>query len=1468
MIGKFTPRNSSRRLRRRRSQSARSVAKSIAGSLSEPLELLVEPLEERRMLAISIFAAGATGEEVMSLQVDGQTVRTWSNIGGDYQNGAFQAFTYGIDGIAPNRLRVSFLNDGTSANGGDRNLAVDRIEVDGRVIQSESPYVFSNGSWDEATGCRAGFKESQYLHCNNAYFDFSNVPMDGSTITVHAAGATGEEQMELQIDGQSVATWNNIGGDYNDRVFSSFTYQHSEIVDASRIRVAFTNDGATANGADRNLKVDNIVVDGRTYESEAATVYSTGTWTVDDGCTPGFKQSEELHCGGYLQFAQRNSVISIRAAGATGTEQVELLIDGVVVAGWDDVGGDYTQGVYQTLTYSSPTIITADQVRVAFVNDGTTADGSDRNVRIDGIDIDGQFFESESDTVFSTGTYRASDGCAPGFKASEELHCYGYLQFATTPANPGDISLVSSNYRVSEEDSSVQIVIQRTGGSDGLATVEYQSFAGTAEAGDFTSVSGRAFFQDGETTQTITIAILPDQLVEGDETFTFTIDNVGGTAGLLAPRTATITIVDDESLPGLGGFQFDTSALGTLFIDRNGTAVIQSNQLHLTGTSLSETGSAFYGQAIEFGPDTSFMTSFAFQLDGGNGLGGADGFTFTLHNTLAGTEFLGNTGGGLGYAATSTNSLAIEFDTYRNSQGDINDNHIAVSRDGSLAALVASDLSVDLNDGTVNYAWIEYDGATNVLEVYVAATNSQPDAPQIRHTIDIASIVGGQAYFGFTGATGGLTNRHRIHQWAFEASTELLPAPIDFDAQTLETGFVRPTSIDWSNDGRNLYIAEQAGIVKVRRDGRLLATPVIDIRGHVNGVRDRGLLDIAVHPDLASHPYLYLLYTYDPPEVNQFTGLAGPDGRGNRAGRLTRVTLDAATNYTTALPNSERVLLGSNSTWANFNGAANSTSDFNEPPAGILADGSNLRDFLAADSESHSVGSVEFGPDGALYVSNGDGASYNRVDPRAVRVQDIDNLSGKVLRINPLTGAGLTDNPFFNGDATANRSKVYQYGLRNPFRISVGPSGQVYVGDVGWGAWEEVNAGGPGANYGWPYYEGGNGTSLRTGGYLELPEAQAFYNSGQSVVAPELALSHSGDGINAIVVGDIYTGSAYPSQYQGDLLFNDLGQGIVRNISFDESGEIIGVSTFATGAAVVVQMKTGPDGYIYYVDLDDGEIGRWVPANARATDDGRSMVLAQSLSTAPVQLQGVTIGKSAIRISHQAVGPIIVNMAEGIIATEDGSIAIGDSVRKIIASGGRATDDAIHIVGTNQDDSVSIRPGLVRWKTETILVLARGYEQVSALGHDGNDHVSLRGSRDNDRLVARPGYATMTSGPITSRVYGFESINATAGRGGNDEAVLYDSASDDILWITKKSQTMTGEGFRHQATGFGQNTYHSTGGDDIAIWDDRGRQSQHMAGNNYAALFGQRLVHELNGWWRLYVQSSGLLPPEVSDSDA
>ncbi|MGE3821901.1 MAG: PQQ-dependent sugar dehydrogenase, partial [Isosphaeraceae bacterium] len=775
-------------------------------------------------------------------------------------------------------------------------------------------------------------------------------------------------------------------------------------------------------------------------------------------------------------------------------------------------------------------------------------------------------------------------------------HQWGLIEIPIGDPTPSGIALAISELLAEETAGTARVGITRTGGLNQTVTVRYRTVDATARAGlDYTAVSGTAVFNPGETLKTITIPILDDALAEGNETFSFVIDDVTGNASLLAPRTAVITIRDDEvpisRLFGMSSFN-DSSLLWL-----NGGATLVGGALRLTQAVTNQAGGAYYKSALEVTPGTSFSTRFSFRITGGTT--GADGLTFVLQNAPAARAALGLGGGGLGYAEIPR-SLAVEFDTYRN-EWDADANHASLLVNGNVAAplrTIAS--SIDFNSGGTVYSWIDYDAKAKRLNLFLSTTAAKPAQPTLSHSVDLAAIVGGAAFVGFTAGTGGVVNVHEIRDWEFSASSSLLPPPpppVTVITETLHRGLVAPTALAWSNDGRNLYVAEQRGTVRVVRDGALLGTFALDFRDRVNGVRDRGLLDVAVNPNLATNPYLYLAYTYDPPEVYQHVGdpLAGPDQKGNRPARISRVTLDASTNHTTIVPNSEVILVGKNSTWANVNAFKNSTDDLTVPPAGVLPDGTNLQDFIATDSESHTIGALAFGKDGMLYATIGDGTSYNRVDPRTTRVQDVDNLSGKLLRIDPITGAGLPDNPFFNGNPNANRSKVYQLGLRNAFRMGIDPvTGRIYLGDVGWATWEEINTGPAGANFGWPYFEGGVGTSLRANGYQDLAQAQQFYASGTPITPPVLALSHEGDGINAIVISDVYRGTAYPSRFQGGLFYNDLARGIVKAVTFTADGQVASIESFASGAVAVVQMRVGPNGLLYFVDLDDGTVGRWV----------------------------------------------------------------------------------------------------------------------------------------------------------------------------------------------------------------------------------------------------------------------------------
>lgn len=432
-----------------------------------------------------------------------------------------------------------------------------------------------------------------------------------------------------------------------------------------------------------------------------------------------------------------------------------------------------------------------------------------------------------------------------------------------------------------------------------------------------------------------------------------------------------------------------------------------------------------------------------------------------------------------------------------------------------------------------------------------------------------------------------------------------------FVRETVFSGFTQPTAFARTPNNELMFVAEKSGIVKVVQNNQVLTTPFVNLSRDVNNVRDRGLLGIAVHPQFhQGNPYVYLAYTYDPPEaydpsdpndvnLNPNTTLDDIDQPGNRPVRVVRITADASTNFTRAVANSQVIIAGQNSTWANTSRPdGNSTTDFSIPESGRTATGGFVQDYIKTDSESHTVGQLAFGTDGALYISIGDGTSYNRVDPRTVSVLDPNSLSGKVLRVNPLTGEGLSDNPFWDGNPNSNRSKVWNLGLRNPFRMAMKPGTSTpFIGDVGWSSWEEVNAGTRGANFGWPAYEGGNNGSLVQLAYNNGLQVIRDYirDNGASVQAPAYARNHS-TGARAIVLGDFYDGNTFPSVYNGALFVADVNEGTVDALTLNDQNQVVSVRRFASGLPGIVYMETGADGNLYYVDLITGSINRWRPA--------------------------------------------------------------------------------------------------------------------------------------------------------------------------------------------------------------------------------------------------------------------------------
>ena len=462
------------------------------------------------------------------------------------------------------------------------------------------------------------------------------------------------------------------------------------------------------------------------------------------------------------------------------------------------------------------------------------------------------------------------------------------------------------------------------------------------------------------------------------------------------------------------------------------------------------------------------------------------------------------------------------------------------------------------------------------------------------------------------------------------------PLQSDFDVQLMPTfqGLNQPISIEFSKTNTNLvYIAEKGGVIKIA-DLSTGAAPqtILDISSKVNENQDRGLIDIAINPNLAANPYLYAFYVVDPSDTAGKSGNAGPDGGGNRYSYVSRFTLDAASGYKTVVAGSEVVLLGTAGTrLSDISGAGveDSTSNLTIASSELLANGNYKQDYIKVDSRSHAGGALEFGPDGALYVSTGDGASFNAPDPRAVSVLDVNSLSGKILRINPINGDGLADNPFHVSGTSLdlNVSKVYQLGLRNPFSLSFDKVGQLFISETGWDSYEEVNTGGPGANFGWPYFEGSDGGIInQTNGYSSFPNAAAYYAAVQAgtikITAPYRAFSHSdgapGFQVQSIVgAGDVISSNVYPTSMLNDYLFSDFSQGEIYAVDVNDRTELKFLYQSPSGFGPV-RYQQGADGYLYYVDIANGAIGRLEIADKGAAAPTLSgTIKAEFFSIAP-----------------------------------------------------------------------------------------------------------------------------------------------------------------------------------------------------------------------------------------------------------
>jgi uncharacterized repeat protein (TIGR03806 family) len=230
---------------------------------------------------------------------------------------------------------------------------------------------------------------------------------------------------------------------------------------------------------------------------------------------------------------------------------------------------------------------------------------------------------------------------------------------------------------------------------------------------------------------------------------------------------------------------------------------------------------------------------------------------------------------------------------------------------------------------------------------------------------------------------------------------------------------------------------------------------------------------------------------------------------------------------------------------------------------------------------NHKGGNIQFGPDGMLYLGLGDGGSGD--DPCGSG-QNLNSLLGKILRLDINAPAGMykipADNPFVGNAAT--RPEIWTYGHRNPWRWSFDKaSGELWVGDVGQGLWEEIDRDVKGGNYGWNTCEGfhlrGNLTALCNTPGLTDPVVEHPRSEAQSITG-----------------GYVYRGSAMPSLV-GTYIYGDYATGNIWALLYDANNKPIPKVIAKVTGGTLVSFGQSNDGEIYTVQIS-GVISKLVPA--------------------------------------------------------------------------------------------------------------------------------------------------------------------------------------------------------------------------------------------------------------------------------
>lgn len=420
-----------------------------------------------------------------------------------------------------------------------------------------------------------------------------------------------------------------------------------------------------------------------------------------------------------------------------------------------------------------------------------------------------------------------------------------------------------------------------------------------------------------------------------------------------------------------------------------------------------------------------------------------------------------------------------------------------------------------------------------------------------------------------------------------KSRTLLPPADSRFVRVVLDGDLNEPMELDVTHDGRVVF-SERNGLLKMYlpKENKTKILNNFDVR--TEGNYEDGLQGLALDPNHKANGWLYIYYSIPDTDIQ----------------RLSRFFL----SYDTLLLNSERKILDV---------------------------------VVQTETCCHSGGSVQFGPDGLLYLSTGDNTSskesdgYSPIDERPGRGPfdaqkssgNTHDLRGKILRIKVNEDAtySIPDGNLFNKDGSNGRPEIFVMGARNPFRISIdGKRNHLYWGDVGPDSgkdgiqgpqsYDEFNRAIVAGNYGWPYFQANNKPypdwdfSTNTPGPFfdpQRPVNESPYNTGAKVLPPAreamiyYPYSESeiwpvlGKGSRSAMAGPVYysekypfSGKNFPDYYDGKLFIYEWSRSWINVVTFDETGDVYDIEPFLPEMDLVkpIDIEFGSDGAMYMLE--------------------------------------------------------------------------------------------------------------------------------------------------------------------------------------------------------------------------------------------------------------------------------------------